>query len=164
MPSITITFGEMTPVDKYEETEDGLSCPLATKDSDLNNKNREEAIEVADYRDPSESGAFRLSDVCGNCAAYNQTEEILDCIGDDSGQVGYCQLLKFFCSQSKQVLFKKKLFLYADKTAKKSSSLRIPSNDSRDPSENRVVSSAYCESLYSSPSIIILSLSTYFTW
>ena len=98
MPSITITFGEMTPVDKYEETEDGLNCPLATKDSDLNNKNREEAIEVADYRDPSESGAFRLSDVCGNCAAYNQTEQILDCIGDDSGQVGYCQLLKFCCS------------------------------------------------------------------
>ena len=98
MPSITITFGEMTPVDKYEETEDGLSCPLATKDSDLNNKNREEAIEVADYRDPLESGASRLSDVCGNCAAYNQTEEILDCIGDDSGQVGYCQLLKFCCS------------------------------------------------------------------
>jgi hypothetical protein len=78
MPSITITFGEMTPVDKYEETEDGLSCPLATKDSDLNNKNR--------------------TDVCGNCAAYNQTEEILECIGDDSGQVGYCQLLKFCCS------------------------------------------------------------------
>ena len=98
MPSITITFGEMTPVDKYEESEDGQSCPLATKDSDLNNKNREEAIESADYRDASESGAFRLTDICGNCAAYNQTEDILDCIGDNSGEVGYCQLLKFCCS------------------------------------------------------------------
>tara|TARA_R110001632_G_scaffold133140_1_gene247666 strand:- start:179 stop:523 length:345 start_codon:yes stop_codon:yes gene_type:complete len=88
----------MTPVDKYEESEDGQSCPLATKDSDLNNKNREEAIESADYRDASESGAFRLTDICGNCAAYNQTEDILDCIGDNSGEVGYCQLLKFCCS------------------------------------------------------------------
>jgi hypothetical protein len=29
---------------------------------------------------------------------YNQTEDMLECIGDDSGDVGYCQRLKFCCS------------------------------------------------------------------
>ena len=98
MPSITIMFGEMTPVDKYEQSEDGKSCPVATQDSDVNNSNREVAVEEANYRDPADDGAFRADDVCGSCAAYNQSERILDCIGDDSGQVGYCQLLKFCCS------------------------------------------------------------------
>jgi len=98
MPSITITFGEMTPIDTYEKSEDGRSCPIATQDPDVNNQNREVAIEEANYRDPADDGGFVASEVCGNCAAFNQTEHILDCIGDNSGQVGYCQLLKFSCS------------------------------------------------------------------
>ena len=36
-------------------------------------------------------------DKCGNCGMYNQTADMLECIGDDSGDVGYCQLLKFCC-------------------------------------------------------------------
>ena len=98
MPAITIVFGEMTPVDKMEENEDGKSCPVPTQDPELNARNKEKAVKVADYRDPADSGAFRLTDVCGNCAAYNQTEDMLDCIGDESGDLGYCQLLKFVCS------------------------------------------------------------------
>jgi hypothetical protein len=98
MASITIVFGEMTPVDKMEESEDGKSCPLPTQDQDLNATNKEKAVETSDYRDPADSGAFRLTDVCGNCAAYNQTEDMLECIGDESGDLGYCQLLKFVCS------------------------------------------------------------------
>jgi hypothetical protein len=31
MPAITIVFGEMTPVDKYEEKEGGARCPLRTQ-------------------------------------------------------------------------------------------------------------------------------------
>ena len=98
MPAITIVFGEMTPVDKMEENEDGKSCPLPTQDPELNAMNKEKAVETADYRDPADSGAFRLTEVCGNCAAYNQTEDMLECIGDESGDLGYCQLLKFVCS------------------------------------------------------------------
>ena len=98
MPAITIVFGEMTPVDKMEENEDGKSCPVPTQDPELNARNKEKAVKVAAYRDPADSGAFRLTDVCGNCAAYNQTEDMLDCIGDESGDLGYCQLLKFVCS------------------------------------------------------------------
>lgn len=99
MPTIMISvMSEGVPVDSMAETEEGNSCPLPTQDPDLNNKNREVAIEEANYRDPSNDGGFVLSEACGNCSAYNQTEEILDCIGDNSGQVGYCQLLKFSCS------------------------------------------------------------------
>ena len=98
MPSITITFGEMTPIDKFMDDGDGKSCPVATRDSDVNEKNKEAAVETADYRDPSDSGGFRLTDVCGNCSAYNQTEDVLECIGDESGDLGYCQMLKFVCS------------------------------------------------------------------
>jgi hypothetical protein len=97
MPAITIVFGEMTPVDVMSN-DNGRNCPLPTKDPELNARNKEKAIETADYRDPADGGAFRLTDVCGNCAAYNQTEDVLACIGDDSGELGYCQLLKFVCS------------------------------------------------------------------
>jgi len=98
MPSITIMFGEMTPVDKMEENEEGRSCPIPTQDPDLNARNKEEAMDTSGYRDPADSGAFKLTDVCGNCAAYNQTEDMLECIGDESGDLGYCQMLKFVCS------------------------------------------------------------------
>lgn len=98
MPAITIVFGEMTPVDIMSNGDDGRNCPLPTTDPDLNARNKDKAVETANYRDPADSGAFRLTDVCGNCAAYNQTEDVLDCIGDDSGGLGYCQLLKFVCS------------------------------------------------------------------
>ena len=99
MPTIMISIlPDGVPVDSIEENEEGSQCPLPTVDGDVNNENREAAIEVANYRDPADGGAFRLTEVCGNCAAYNQTDEILDCIGTDSGQAGYCQLLKFVCS------------------------------------------------------------------
>ena len=98
MPAITIVFGEMTPVDVMSNGDDGRNCPLPTKDPELNARNKEKAIEAANYRYPADSVAFRMSEVCGNCAAYNQTEDVLECIGDESGDLGYCQLLKFVCS------------------------------------------------------------------
>jgi hypothetical protein len=58
----------------------------------------EQAIDAADYRDPADGGAFRVSEVCGNCKAYNQTEDMLECIGDESGDLGYCQIYKFVCA------------------------------------------------------------------
>jgi hypothetical protein len=98
MPAITIVFGEMTPVDKYEEKEGGARCPLPTTDARVNAENKAAAVEAANYRDPAGDGGFSNDEVCGNCAAFNQTEDILDCIGDDSGDLGFCQLLKFVCS------------------------------------------------------------------
>jgi len=98
MPTIQISIlPDMIPVDQYDDDDDGNSCPLPTKDAELNAENREEAIDAADYRDPADGGAFRVTDVCGNCKAYNQTEDMLECIGDESGNLGYCQIYKFVC-------------------------------------------------------------------
>ena len=52
------------------------NCPLATQDEELNAENRQIAVEEADYRE-----ALRAEYVCGNCSAYNQTDEIKKCIG-----------------------------------------------------------------------------------
>jgi len=67
MPTIQISImPDLMPVDTYEEDDDGKNCPLPTKDPDLNEENKQQAVEQADYRDPAESGAFRVSEVCGN--------------------------------------------------------------------------------------------------
>lgn len=97
MPTIQISIlPDLIPVDQYGEDDDD-NCPLPTRDADMNAENKEQAIDAADYRDPADGGAFRASEVCGNCKAYNQTEDMLDCIGDDSGNLGYCQIYKFVC-------------------------------------------------------------------
>jgi len=94
---IRVISEEGVPVDKMDEEN---SCPLPTQDADLNAENKEIAIEEHAYRDPAEDGGFRLTEVCGNCGAYNQTEDMLECIGDESGDLGYCQLLKFVCEKA----------------------------------------------------------------
>lgn len=101
MPTIQISIlPDLVPVDQYDEDDNGNSCPLPTQDADLNEKNKEQAVDAADYRDPADGGAFRVSEVCGNCKAYNQTDDMLDCIGDDSGDLGYCQIYKFVCEST----------------------------------------------------------------
>ena len=101
MPTIVISLlsDEGIPVEKMEENDNGDSCPLATQDPDLNDENKMIAEEKAAYRDPANDGGFRDDEVCGNCGAYNQTEDMLECIGvdDDDPQLGYCQIYKFVC-------------------------------------------------------------------
>lgn len=94
---IKVLPDEEMEVDKYEEDEEGEMCPLATKDEEVNDENREEAVEYANYRTPEAGGAFRQDQVCGSCGAYNQTEDMMECIGDESGNTGYCQKWKFVC-------------------------------------------------------------------
>ena len=99
MPIITISIMDGgIPVDKMSSNGDGPSCPIATQDAEVNEEAKENAVEEANYRDPSNDGGFKLTEVCGNCGAYNQTEDMLECIGDDSGDLGYCQMYKFMCS------------------------------------------------------------------
>lgn len=98
MAGIMITIlPDGIPVDKVEETEEGHVCPLPTQDDELNEMNRDKAVEEYHYREPNTGVSFRSDQVCGSCAMYNQTEEILECIGDESGNTGYCQSLKFVC-------------------------------------------------------------------
>ena len=102
-------------------------CPLATQDIDLNLKNRQKAIDEYGYgplnpQEPNDEFWQRLANkwntkdvdsvkesLCGNCAAFDITTKVLDCIekgiGDidatatvEAGEMGYCQFLKFKCA------------------------------------------------------------------
>jgi hypothetical protein len=93
MPTIMISImpDDGIPVDKMEEDDEGNNCPLPTQDEELNDKNRQVCIDDANY------GEGGLKTNCGNCGAYNQTDEMMDCMDDDSGDIGYCQKWKFMC-------------------------------------------------------------------
>lgn len=90
-------------------------CPLATQDSEVNEKNRNKAKEEYHY------GPKNLDDtndefwnslaakwevdtdiaktrLCGNCKAFDTSPDMLRCIGDETGEVGYCTFLEFTCS------------------------------------------------------------------
>jgi hypothetical protein len=104
-------------------------CPPATQDIALNLKNRQKAIDEYGYGplNPdmpnrkfwmAKAEEWRLdspeeakSSLCGNCAAFDQRSETLDCIakgiGSDAGEkdptieagdLGYCRFLKFKCA------------------------------------------------------------------
>jgi hypothetical protein len=110
-----------------DEMEGG--CPLATRDLTLNLKNRGKAIDKAMYgpmnpnepnddywrkmgskwdTSPEEAKTMR----CGNCAAFNQTEEMLKCIDtglapdrmkdamevQEAGDLGFCEIFDFKCA------------------------------------------------------------------
>ncbi len=127
-------------IKKFSKKESG--CPKATKDLDLNLKNRQKAIDKYLYgpKNPGldnkktapNNDAFwekiakvwskkhTVEDVkeaktmrCGNCAAFDTSREMLDCIskgikgadkGEDawdtieSGKLGYCHFLDFKCA------------------------------------------------------------------
>jgi len=110
------------------------ACPMATKDVGVNLKNREKAIKTAAYGplNPAEPNtefwnkkakrwevtlAEAKKSKCGNCAAFIQTPEMLNCIkdglaaGDSSknnawdtvkaGNLGYCEAFDFKCASSR---------------------------------------------------------------
>ena len=93
MTTIMITIlPDGMPVDKMEETEQGYTCPLPSQDPDANMENMDMAEYEHNYREAD------TDEYCGICANYNQTDEIMNCIETDSGDLGYCQVLKFVCS------------------------------------------------------------------
>ena len=105
-------------------------CPSATQSIDVNLKNRQKAIDEYHYgplnpNEPNEEYWAELADKwntddiesvknnrCGNCAAFDISKDMLDCIakgigsepGSDphdtinAGQLGYCKFLKFKCA------------------------------------------------------------------
>jgi len=101
------------------------ACPIATQDIRVNLKNRQTAVNVANYS-PSNPGqpndlywkakadefqgdvATAKTMRCGNCAAFSQTSKILGCIkkgiGRDAnevaqaGDLGYCEIFDFKCA------------------------------------------------------------------
>lgn len=114
----------------YEGGDEGESCPVATQDITLNLKNRGKAIASANYgpenpKLPNKQYWMEMADEwgvdaedakmsrCGNCAAFDQEESMLECIakgigdeGDpwamiDAGDLGYCEIFDFKCAASR---------------------------------------------------------------
>tara|TARA_R110002126_G_scaffold201956_1_gene349473 strand:+ start:228 stop:593 length:366 start_codon:yes stop_codon:yes gene_type:complete len=94
MITLTISMGDME-VDKMDQES---SCPMPTQDPELNQENRQDAVEENGYRSPKDSPVFNDAEVCGNCEYYNQTTAIKKCLDSEDESIGYCQLLKFVCS------------------------------------------------------------------
>jgi hypothetical protein len=108
----------------------GDGCPPATQNIDINLRNRQKAIKEYSYgplnpNEPNDDYWQRLAakwntnDIesvkknrCGNCAAFDISEKMQDCIARgigsepgsdaldtvDAGQLGYCKFLKFKCA------------------------------------------------------------------
>ena len=112
----------------YEGGEE--SCPMATQDITLNLKNRAKAINAANYgpenpKLPNRQYWMKMAEewevepeeakmsLCGNCAAFNQDDSMLECIakgigeeGDpwamiEAGDLGYCEIFDFKCASSR---------------------------------------------------------------
>lgn len=112
------------------DEEAGESCPAATQDITVNLRNRAKAINSADYgpenpdlpntafwKAKAEQWEVSIEDAkmsrCGNCAAFNQDESMLECIekgiggeGDaeeviDEADLGYCEIFDFKCAASR---------------------------------------------------------------
>jgi len=113
-----------------EEEMEGGACPVATRDITINLQNRGRAIDKANYgpmnpREPNDRYWQQMAakwDVpveeaktmrCGNCAAFNQTSKMMDCIAqgfggegqaDDpmdtikAGNLGFCEIFDFKCA------------------------------------------------------------------
>ena len=110
-------------------SEDKEKCPPATQDITLNLKNRQKAIDEYGYGPLNPDMPNRKfwmakqqewnldgpdeakQSLCGNCAAFDQRSDTLDCIaqgiGSDAGEndptiqagdLGYCRFLKFKCA------------------------------------------------------------------
>lgn len=77
-----------------------MSCPLATKDSDLNSANKKKTAISNEYGLPTEE-AKEKEQSCANCVAFDISERMKDCMGNFNGEVGYCWMHDFMCSGKK---------------------------------------------------------------
>jgi len=117
-------------MDQMMNQNDTSSCPAPTQDITLNLKNRAKAITAAKYGPenpnlPNEAFWRRKADTwdasiddakksrCGNCAAFNVSDKIKQCIADGIGNeadpwgtieladLGYCEIFDFKCAASR---------------------------------------------------------------
>lgn len=107
------------------------SCPPATQNIALNLKNRANCIKVAKYgpanpslensafwRDKAGMWSISVAEAktmrCGNCAAFNVSPRVRQCIADGigaegidpydavkAGALGYCEFFKFKCAAAR---------------------------------------------------------------
>jgi hypothetical protein len=104
------------------------SCPPATQDIEINLANRQTAIDKAmygplDIKNPGDywdkiAAKWKVpveeakGEICGNCAAFNITKNMLECISEgiggedawdviEAGDLGYCEFFKFKCNANR---------------------------------------------------------------
>lgn len=77
-----------------------MECPKSTKDKELNDNNKKKIIETHQYGLPTKD-AKEKGQNCGNCVAFDISSRMKDCMGNDSGEVGYCWMHHFMCSGQK---------------------------------------------------------------
>ena len=106
-----------------------FECPASTQNVELNLGNRQKAIDKAHYgplnpNEPNEEYWKKKADMfegdvasakkalCGNCAFFIQTKNMLDCIAGgindtnewdtiEAGDLGYCEAFDFKCAASR---------------------------------------------------------------
>jgi hypothetical protein len=115
---IIIDESELTNLEEGE-------CPVETQDIKANLENRQEAIDIAHYgpanpKEPNEEywkakaeifdGSVKEAKtmLCGNCAGFNQTKNVLGCIRkgigadakevEQAGDLGFCEIFDFKCA------------------------------------------------------------------
>ena len=117
-------------MDRDEMEGEGENCPMPTQDITLNLKNRAKAITSAAYgpenpKLPNRAFWAKKADVwdvserdaktslCGNCAAFNVSDDMKECIAKGIGMdadpwgsirladLGYCEIFDFKCAASR---------------------------------------------------------------
>ena len=130
MATLKRTMEQAMDMEAGDDMEDGSNCPMPTQDITLNLKNRAKAITSAAYGpqnpklpnrafwakkaeawDVSEKAA--KTSLCGNCAAFNVSDDIKECIAGGIGmdadpwgtirlaELGYCEIFDFKCAASR---------------------------------------------------------------
>ena len=84
-------------LEDIEEVDTDEICPLATQDETINEENRNDAVESHNYRGPNKSPSYSNNESCGSCVFYDASDEMMECIGDGSGKLGYCRTFDFVC-------------------------------------------------------------------
>lgn len=117
-------------MDQMMSESDTSQCPMPTQDITLNLKNRAKAITTAKYGPenpnlPNDNYWKRMADEwdvsvedakksrCGNCAAFNVSDKMKQCIADGIGKdadpwgtieladLGFCEIFDFKCAGSR---------------------------------------------------------------
>ena len=130
MATLKRTMDQVMDREEGEDMSAGENCPTATQDITINLRNRAKAIGSANYgpenpdlpntafwKKKADKWEVGIEDAkisrCGNCAAFNQDESMLDCIekgiggeGDakefiEKGDLGYCEIFEFKCAASR---------------------------------------------------------------
>ena len=129
-PEKDMPSGGLLDSGESEDYKEGDACPPATQDVAINLKNRQKAIRVANYGplDPNapnsdfwreKANIWRIAPQqakrsrCGNCSAFIQTSEMLDCIEQglgneeddwdviEAGDLGFCEMFDFKCASKR---------------------------------------------------------------